>query len=127
MTVSYNGNYIVVDIPATDDVTDSYFILPDGYSYQTIFIAYVENIHGMAPNMVISSNSSVTFPPVNSKSPNIVYYTTIDTTKKASMRFAISKFGQIPDSHYFDKAFEPILVTGEDGKEHNVIPSDQFK
>lgn len=27
----------------------------------------------------------------------------------------------------FDSAFEPILVTGEDGKEYNVIPSDQFK
>mgnify|MGYP001095926717 CR=1 FL=1 len=27
----------------------------------------------------------------------------------------------------FDKAFEPILVTGEDGNEYNVIPSDQFK
>lgn len=28
---------------------------------------------------------------------------------------------------YFDTAFEPILVTGDDGKEYNVIPSDQFK
>lgn len=39
----------------------------------------------------------------------------------------IVKFGQIPDSHYFDAAFEPILVTGDDGNEYNVIPSDQFK
>lgn len=29
--------------------------------------------------------------------------------------------------HYFDKDFDPILVTGADGKEYNVIPSDQFK
>lgn len=27
----------------------------------------------------------------------------------------------------FQKAFKPILVTGSDGKEYNVIPSDQFK
>lgn len=27
----------------------------------------------------------------------------------------------------FDSAFNPILVTGDDGKEYNVIPSDQFK
>lgn len=27
----------------------------------------------------------------------------------------------------FDTAFEPILVKGDDGKEYNVIPSDQFK
>lgn len=33
----------------------------------------------------------------------------------------------LPDAHYFDKAFEPILVTGDDGNEYNVIPSDQFK
>lgn len=39
----------------------------------------------------------------------------------------IEKFGQIPDPHYFDKAFDPILVTGEDGKEYKCIPSDQFK
>lgn len=25
------------------------------------------------------------------------------------------------------KAFEPILVVGDDGKKYNVIPSDQFK
>ena len=26
-----------------------------------------------------------------------------------------------------DIKFEPILVTGDDGTEYNVIPSDQFK
>ena len=31
------------------------------------------------------------------------------------------------NEHYFDSAFKPILVTGEDGKEYKVIPSDQFK
>lgn len=43
------------------------------------------------------------------------------------IRILIEKFGQIPDSHYFDKTFEPILVTGDDGNKYNVIPSDQFK
>lgn len=36
-------------------------------------------------------------------------------------------FEQIPDTHYFDKAFDPILVTGDDGTEYKVIPSSQFK
>lgn len=31
------------------------------------------------------------------------------------------------DANYFNKAFEPILVTGDDGNTYNVIPSDQFK
>lgn len=39
----------------------------------------------------------------------------------------IEKFGQIPDIHYFDTPFKPILVKGDDGKEYNVIPSNQFK
>lgn len=57
---------------------------------------------------------------------NITLYIS-DLTKDAEIRFTIEKFGQIPDIHYFDTAFEPILVKGDDGKEYNVIPSDQFK
>lgn len=40
---------------------------------------------------------------------------------------AIEKFRQIPDPNYFNSAFDPILVVGDDGQEYNVIPSDQFK
>lgn len=50
-----------------------------------------------------------------------------DNTKENRFTFLITKFGQIPDSHYFDEAFEPILVTGDDGDKYNVIPSDHFK
>lgn len=50
-----------------------------------------------------------------------------DTSKIAEIRLTIEKFGQIPDPHYFSKAFDPILVVGNDGAEYNVIPSDQFK
>ena len=57
----------------------------------------------------------------------LLYLFVQDIKKDADIRLSIEKFGQIPDPHYFDKAFEPILVTGEDGKEHKVIPSDQFK
>ena len=67
------------------------------------------------------------FPPINSKSPCVLYPIKRDETKPAYLRFIITKFGQIPDPHYFDKIFEPILVTGEDGNEYPVIPSDQFK
>lgn len=30
-------------------------------------------------------------------------------------------------TYNFDKIFDPILVTGDDGNEYNVIPSDRFK
>lgn len=49
----------------------------------------------------------------------------VDTT--APITFLITKFGQIPNANYFDKAFDPILVVGNDGNEYNVIPSNQFK
>lgn len=29
--------------------------------------------------------------------------------------------------YYFNTAFNPILVTGDDGNDYNVIPSGQFK
>lgn len=63
----------------------------------------------------------------NSKSPSYITLHIPDITKNAEIRFTIEKFGQIPDHSYFDSAFKPILVTGDDGKEYNVIPSDQFK
>lgn len=74
------------------------------------------------------TNNAVTlrFPPVRSKNPNVIN-PLFDNTKKQRFTFIITKFGQIPDPHYFDKAFEPILVVGDDGKKYNTIPSDQFK
>lgn len=64
---------------------------------------------------------------VNSKSPCTIKVSRIDDTKLARLRFSIEKFGQIPNIDYFNKAFDPILVVGDDGNEYNVIPSDQFK
>ena len=100
--------------------------LPDGYSYDIINIVFVNNIseinNGSIPTLGIHR-----FPPVNSKSPSTLTIHVKDSTKSCEIRFEIMQFGQIPDAHYFDKAFEPILVTGEDGNEYNVIPSLQFK
>lgn len=100
--------------------------LPDGYSYETINITFVNNIsefnNGSIPTLGIHR-----FPPVNSKSPSTLSLVIKDTTKSCEIRFEIMQFGQIPDAHYFDNTFVPILVTGDDGKEYNVIPSDQFK
>lgn len=86
-------------------------------------------------NNVIEINNAVTtvvgadytFPIVNSSSPcNISLY--IPTPNAvAELRFIIKEFGQKPNPNYFEKAFDPILVTGSDGNEYKVIPSDQFK
>ena len=102
------------------------YILPSGYTINTIHITYLTNI-GFMSRAGIQMNSRLVFPAINSKSPSYITLYISDITKAAEIRFTIEKFGQIPDPHYFDKAFEPILVPGDDGKEYKVIPSDQFK
>lgn len=100
--------------------------LPDGYSYSGIIFTYLDNT-GYCNNTNIAINVNYTFPVIDSKSPCTFDFTPIDASKRIVVKGMITKMGQIPDTHYFDKDFEPILVTGSDGKEYNVIPSDQFK
>lgn len=126
MTLTVRGNAIEVTFDANEPLQSGFITLPDGYSFEQINLLSANNC---APINRLSSPvlGKRTFPPVNSKSPCQLSYAILDTTKAASFRAIIEKFGQIPDTLYFDKEFEPILVTGDDGKEYNVIPSDQFK
>ena len=101
--------------------------LPDGYSYESIHILYVSNITELVPYFLIAANNTYHIPPVNSHSPATLNLLVNNLAEVAEIRILIEKFGQIPDVHYFDNAFKPILVTGDDGKEYNVIASDQFK
>lgn len=101
--------------------------LPAGYSYETIKITYLRNIIELVPYFTINNNMSYRMPPVRSHSPSTFSLLVNDPKSSAELRVLIKKFGQIPDVHYFDKAFEPVSVTGDDGNKYNVIPSDQFK
>lgn len=126
MTISYYGN--IVDIkyePA--DKSGAAITLSDGYSIEEMTIIRNTGIYGLmlgAP--IYQTTENLRFPPVHSKNPNVIA-PLFDNTKSQRFTFIITKFGQIPDPHYFDKAFDPILVKGDDGKSIKVIPSDQFK
>lgn len=126
MTISYHGN--VVDIKFnTTDVSGAAITLIDGYSIEEMTIMSNTGIYGLFSGAPITKTTeNLRFPPVHSKNPNVLR-PLFDNTKEQRFTFMITKFGQIPDPHYFDTAFEPILVKGDDGKEYNVIPSDQFK
>ena len=128
MINEFKGNCIRIYI-AANELTDKRvtITLPDGYSYESIHILYLTNITELSPYFTIINNSSYHFPPVRSHSPSTLNLLVGNLSEKAEIRILIEKFGQIPDPNYHDKAFEPILVTGEDGNEYNVIPSDQFK
>lgn len=127
MTNIVNGCNITLKLAANELTSNDYvYILPSGYTINTINITGLTNIEAIN-RALIQRNNRLVFPVVNSKSPSYITLYITDLTKAAEIRFTIEKFGQIPDAQYFDKAFKPILVTGDDGKEYNVIPSDQFK
>lgn len=126
MTINYYGN--IVDIKFNvGDSSGAAITLIDGYSIEEMTIINNTGIYGLIYGAPLKqTNGNLRFPPVHSKNPNVIA-PLFDTTKEQRFTFMITKFGQIPDPNYFKKAFEPILVTGSDGKEYNVIPSDQFK
>lgn len=127
MTSLINGCNITIKLAANESTSNDYvYILPNGYTINTIYITSLTNIDAIN-RALIQRNTRLVFPVVNSKSPSYITLYINDVNKEAEIRFTIEKFGQIPDICYFDSAFKPILVTGDDGKEYKVIPSDQFK
>lgn len=125
MNATINGNNVRITLTPDDDKIQ--YTLPDGYSYESILITGSLNINYFNPLCRSLTGVIYRFPPVRSKSPATLYFLKSDAKAEASIVMSILKFGQIPDYHYFDKAFEPILVTGTDGKNYKTIPSDQFK
>lgn len=127
MVTTINGNNIRIAFDANELTNNRVHItLPNGYSYETIHITVVNNIGEIAKLVSVGYNV-YTFPPVRSHSPSTFDLFVQDLSKRAEIRLVIEKFGQIPYPNYFDRAFDPILVVGDDGQEYNVIPSDQFK
>lgn len=128
MTEIFNGSSFALFFNTNEVPDNTYeYTLPDGYSLQTIRISSTINISYLSPWTSCNTGDVITFPVVNSRSPSKLFIYIADPTKDARIYIDIFAFGQIPDPNYFDKVFEPILVTGDDGKEYNVIPSAQFK
>lgn len=125
MQVMINGNNIRILLTASED--NIVCTLPDGYSYEEFLVSAFLNINYVNPLCKAKEGVTYRFPPVRSKSPSTFTLLKSHATAEASIVITIVKFGQIPDAHYFDKAFKPILVTGDDGNKYNVIPADQFK
>ena len=128
MSIHYNGPFIYIHFDANELSKQHVYVqLADGYTYESIMVHYLNNIRNLYAYQVIHEGDKISFPPINCTSPSILCLFIPDLTKPADISLTIEKFGQIPNEHYFDEAFKPILVTGEDGKEYKVIPSDQFK
>lgn len=125
MEALINGNCVRIEL--SSDENNITFTLPDGYSYESFMLTEANNINYINPQCRAIQGTIYNFPPIRSKSPATITMVKRNVASIASACITIAKFGQIPDLHYFDKAFDPILVTGDDGNEYNAIPSDQFK
>ena len=125
MTITYKGNVVIIQYDVGE--APAPIQLAAGYSFDTIAVLGAVNLTEIYNGITFVVGQPMRFPPVNSKSPCTLRPVVSDKTKAAYVRILIMKFGQIPDAHYFDAAFEPILVVGDDGNKYNVIPSDQFK
>lgn len=125
MEAKIKGNNIRITLSEKED--NIVYTLPSGYSYETLLITAFLNINYFNPLCKAQTAATYHFPPVRSKSPTTLTFLKANASAAASIVITIVKFGQIPDLHYFDKAFEPLLVTGDDGNEYNVIPSNQFQ
>lgn len=128
MLIDYKGPTISVIIDA-NELTNKYvnITLADGYSFEKIKILSVSNVSEIIPYCSLQKGDSITYPPIRSTSPCALTLLITDITKSALCSISIEKFGQEPNINYFKGKITPILVTGDDGKEYNVIPSDQFK
>lgn len=128
MIISYAGPFIHIHYNANEVQEGHVHVqLADGYSYERLHINLAVNITELLSYQNVRNGEKLTFPPVNCKSPSILWLYIPDITKEADIRLTIEKFGQIPDPDYFNNTFNPILVTGNDGKKYKMIPSDQFK
>ena len=71
-----------------------------------IHILVAANVGFLFPYMQISPNFKLDFPCINATSPCTIQPVLLNTSAKAELKFLIEEFGQIPNTHYFDKAFD---------------------
>lgn len=128
MLIDYKGPTIGIVIEPNEAESNYVNItLADGYTYEQIKVLFLSNIDEILPYNRVTAGTSIKYPPINSMSPLVLTLRVIDKTKSAACGITIEKFGQLPNINYFHKRIAPILITVEDGKEYNAIPSDQFK
>lgn len=113
------GNIISAVVPPH---SEEHIILPDGYSIYSLISTSNFSLENKGLCPLQGGSIEYKFPIVNGKSPCEIYIPNA-TDKGIMSAITITQFGGEPDLHYFDKAFEPILVKRKDGTEYNLIPT----
>lgn len=134
MKTLITGNIITFTAESSDPNPGAVpYTMPDGYSLDTFTCSRFGDKILLAAdsdgyNILTDFSNPTTLPVVNGKSPNSFYIGFLtDRVAGHSITMIINKFGGQPDAHYFDGAFEPILLKNTDGTEYNMIPSTQYR
>ena len=89
------GNRVKIVIDANELINKRarmHITLPDGYSYETIHITYLDNISEIIPDLYVNPNTVYHIPPVKSHSPCTLELLVEDVTRRAEIKFLIEKF-----------------------------------
>lgn len=92
MIIAFCGPLISIHFYA-NDLPDNRTVvqLPDGYSYERIFINDLLNINGFTEYIPIHIGDHITFPVVNSKSPSRINLHIPDISKPSDIKITIEK------------------------------------
>lgn len=133
MKMTVHGNRVILEIDKESETNSIIpFNLPDGYSIKSMMIhPYSKNISLFegtnAPIQILPTDTVITFPVVNSKSPCFFKLNAMNATLGTKLCITITEFGCIPDTQYFAGTFLPIsAVNPDNGAEYKMIPSTQF-
>lgn len=138
MITKISGNIIRFLCEESDIGQNVNYTLPDGYTLHKFMfnrndqsVTIYTNVD--TSNQLYTSNNIVIICPIiSSKSPNsfIIRFSNASTVN-TWIELIIFELGGIPDSHYFDKAFNPVLIKSKDENddeiEYNMIQSTQFE
>lgn len=134
MNMTVSGNRIILKIDKESEKnTNIPFNLPEGYSIKSMmYHTDTSNItlYDGAPSStrIYPTDTVITFPVVNSKSPCFFILHTINANIGTTLYITITEFGCIPDTQYFAGTFLPIsAVNPDNGAEYKMIPSTQYE
>lgn len=134
MKMTISGNRITLEIDKESEKNGiTPFNLPIGYSIKSMmYHSDTDNLSlydgASSPNRIYPTDTVITFPVVNSKSPCFFILNASNVNIGTKLCITITEFGCIPDTQYFAGTFSPIsAVNPDNGTEYKMIPSTQYE
>lgn len=91
-----NGPFIFISIDANNNSREVKINLPNGYTYERIFINRVKNISALFPNLDIHTGDHISFPVVNGKSPASLHLYIDDLSLASEISLTVENSDKYP-------------------------------